>query len=141
MSILLYVGPHNQWYLAAQYGGVPWPPVAFVATIPVAFLLARKVRMGRYILIVIAGLVAPFGVLAKFMDISYLRGTGLVSIDPAAQSALNSWAYANYVNLEPLSQTYPLVTADQGVLAITIGYAIFLVLMFYAYRFSGLENL
>ncbi len=136
IGILLYVGPHNQWYLAAQYGGVPWPPVSFVVAIPVAFLLARKMKMGRYILIPIAASIAPLGVLAKFMDVAFLRGGGIVTIDPASQDTVNSWAYQNYVNLEPLSKTYPLVTAQQSVLAITIGYLIFCILMFYVYRFS-----
>jgi hypothetical protein len=136
IGILLYIGPHTEWYLAAQYGRVPWPPVAFVVAVPVAFLLARKMQMGRYILIPIAALIAPLAVLAKVMDVAFLRGASIVSIDPAAQDAVNSWAYENYVNLEPLSKTYPSVTAEQGVLAITVVYLLFFILMFYAYRFS-----
>ena len=136
IALLLYVGQYNSWYLAAQYGGVPWPPVAFLIATPTAFLLARKIRLGRYVLILISALVAPLVLLVKFMDVAFLKGSSIVAIDPSAKSAIDSWAYENYVNLDPLSKTYAIVTPEQAVLVIIVGYAAFLLLMFYAYRIS-----
>jgi hypothetical protein len=136
MALLLYVGQYNSWYLAAQYGGVPWPPVAFLVATPAAFLLARKMRLGRYALILISAAVAPLVLLAKFMDVAFLKGSSVVAIDPSAKSAVDSWAYENYVNLDPLSKTYAIVNPDQAVLAIVVGYLAFVLLVFCAYRFT-----
>jgi hypothetical protein len=136
IALLLYVGQYNSWYLAAQYGGVPWPPVAFLIATPTAFLVGRKMRLRRYVLILISAMVAPLVLLAKFMDVAFLKGSNIVAIDPSAKAAIDSWAYENYVNLDPLSTTYAIVTPEQAVLAIIVGYAAFILLMFCAYRFT-----
>jgi hypothetical protein len=68
--------------------------------------------------------------------VAFLKGSSVVAIDPSAKSAVDSWAYENYVNLDPLSKTYAIVSPDQAVLAIVVGYLAFILLVFCAYRFT-----
>jgi hypothetical protein len=128
LALLLYIGPYTKWFLAAKYGGVPWPPIAFVAAIALGLLIVRKIRLKRFVLPLVAGFLAPAIFFMKFMDTVLLKGATLVAIDPAARSTVDSWAYANYVNISPVLKEYPTLQTGQAVIAVILAYAIFLCL-------------
>jgi hypothetical protein len=126
LGLLLLIGPYNSWYLAAKYGGVPWPPVAFVAFVPVGYLLGRRRSLGYYMIPLISGLFLPVALFAKMVDTALIRGATIIAIDPTIEPIINYWSQSQGVNIQPAYRQYPTTTILDLVLIIVFAYLLFI---------------
>ena len=136
LSLLLMIGPYNGWYLAAKWGGVPWPPVAFAAFIPVGYLLGKRRSLGYYIIPLVSGLFLPVGIFAKLVDTTLLRGLTIIAIDPSVEPLIKYWSQTQGVKIDPLYQQYPGVTPLGIVFMIVAAYCLFIGITYLTIRLN-----
>jgi hypothetical protein len=139
LGLLLLIGPYNSWYLAEKYGGVPWPPVAFVAFVPVGYLLGRQRSLGYYMIPLISGLFLPVALFAKMVDTALIRGATIIAIDPTIEPIINYWSQSQGVNIQPAYHQYPTTTTLDLVLIIVLAYLFFMGITYLAIRANRQE--
>jgi Rieske Fe-S protein len=134
LGLLLYIGPFNQWYLSARYGGVPWPPTMFIVFIPIGVVLARMTKTGRYMLPLVSGFLIPLVVICKGFMHEVIRGNTLVNIDPNVTATVSAWARVLEIDISPIYEQFVDLTTSSVIFVIVMIYILFLGLFFFTYR-------
>gem|GEM_PF-5047184 len=135
-GLIVYMAPYTKWYLAENFGGIPWPLIGFPLLVLAGYLAIGRWKAARYIVVLSAAFLAPLVILVKSTDAELVKGAGVVAIDPTVRDILDRWGFIHAYDLSAVYRQYASPDSLQVFFVLLLAYTAFVAIFYLAYRLT-----